>query len=110
MYQLIFLLVFSWQRVPLDMAEKHIKNDGDIVLAIPNGEQWPAQFKRRTSHITGKSAAVIFDGWKEFMTNNNLKVGDVCIFELLNKTELVFQVSIVRVSDFSKQQRSRGQF
>ncbi|XP_062102214.1 B3 domain-containing transcription factor VRN1-like [Humulus lupulus] len=92
-------------RVPLDIAEKHIKNDGGIVLANPNGEQWPAQFKRRKSPVTGKSAAVIFDGWKEFMTNNNLKVGDICMFELLDKTELVFQVLIVRVSDFLKQQR-----
>ncbi|XP_024030899.1 B3 domain-containing transcription factor VRN1-like [Morus notabilis] len=28
----------------------------------------------------------IDDGWKEFAVDNDLKVGDVCIFELVNKT------------------------
>ncbi|XP_030497324.2 B3 domain-containing transcription factor VRN1 [Cannabis sativa] len=94
-------------RVPLEFADKHIIKEGDMVLAIPNGGQWPAQFKRRTSYTTGKSAAVIYDGWNEFMTENALEVGDVCIFELLNRAEIVLYVSIVRVSDFLKQERSQ---
>ncbi|KAF4380717.1 hypothetical protein CsatB_024445 [Cannabis sativa] len=97
-----------YMRVPLEIADQYITKDGDMALAIPNGGQWPAQFKRRTSYATGKSAAVIYDGWNEFMTENDLEVGDVCIFELLNRTEVVFYVSIVRVSDFSKQERSQA--
>ncbi|XP_062102212.1 B3 domain-containing transcription factor VRN1-like isoform X2 [Humulus lupulus] len=86
--------------VPFDIVEKHIRNEGDVVLSIPNSRQyWSAQLRKRKSYITGNSSAVIFNGWKEFMADNNLEVGDVCIFELLNGTEIWLQVLIVRVSD-----------
>ncbi|KAI3416588.1 uncharacterized protein J3R85_015293 [Psidium guajava] len=35
-------------------------------------------------------------GWKLFVQDNNLKVGDICIFELLNLDLMVLRVSIFR--------------
>ena len=43
------------------------------------GRSWSAQFKIR------KFKAEIRCGWKEFAAENNLKVGDICNFELLNE-------------------------
>lgn len=39
-----------------------------------------------------------FSLWKEFVVDNTLKVGDVCIFELMAQTESVleFKVQILR--------------
>ncbi|KAF4380718.1 hypothetical protein F8388_017072 [Cannabis sativa] len=84
--------------VPLDIADKHIKNDCDVTLSIPNGRFWSAQFRRRKCYTTGKTEAVICTGWKEFMAKNDLKLDDVCVFQLRhNGTEISFHISIVRV-------------
>lgn len=105
--QIIYLIVFPGQYVRLDLIERHIKTEGDVVLSIPSGRSWSAQLRKR-SLKTGKFAAVISSGWKEFAEDNNLEVGDVCIFELLNGTKISFQVSIFRASDDYKHQGSQG--
>ncbi|GAU48568.1 hypothetical protein TSUD_137530 [Trifolium subterraneum] len=33
-------------------------------------------------------------GWSLFATESGLKPGDVCVLELINKTELVFKVHV----------------
>lgn len=38
----------------------------------------------------------VTDGWYKFSKDNNLKVGDVCNFELILKTNMTFQVHIFR--------------
>lgn len=35
-------------------------------------------------------------GWKEFVKENRLEVGDVCAFELINHTKITFNVEIFR--------------
>ncbi|PON54050.1 B3 DNA binding domain containing protein [Parasponia andersonii] len=93
--------------IPLDFAERYLKNEGDVVLSVPNGRSWFCQFKFRSLR-TGKQEAEIYGGWKDFAVDNNLEVGDVCIFELLDGTEISFQVSIVRVADDAHRQSSRA--
>ncbi|KAM6591502.1 hypothetical protein CsatA_014107 [Cannabis sativa] len=95
--------------VPLDIVEKYIRNEGDAILSIPNGRQyWTAQFKMMKSYIDGNCRAIIYNGWKKFMEDNNLEVGDVCVFELLNGIEISFQVLIVRVSGNLNHQRPQA--
>jgi hypothetical protein len=36
----------------------------------------------------------ISKGWNEFSQENNLKEGDVCVFELINKEKFVLKVAI----------------
>ncbi|KAL0905064.1 hypothetical protein M5K25_027239 [Dendrobium thyrsiflorum] len=38
---------------------------------------------------------VIREGWKQFVMDNNLKIGDGCVFELMNSKELKFRVQIL---------------
>ena len=46
-----------------------------------------------------KLQAVFGTGWKIFARENHLKVGDVCIFELINNINLTFKVHIYRVDE-----------
>ncbi|PON54065.1 B3 DNA binding domain containing protein, partial [Parasponia andersonii] len=82
--------------VPLDFATRYIKNEGDAVLLVPNGNYWCAQFKTSPLSCSNRSARLC-NGWQEFAKGNNLEVGDVCIFELLDVDgkEISFKVSIV---------------
>ncbi|KAK7395502.1 hypothetical protein VNO78_16061 [Psophocarpus tetragonolobus] len=44
---------------------------------------------------------ILSNGWKAFSRDNNLNVDDVCIFELINRTELTFLVHIFRETNSS---------
>lgn len=41
----------------------------------------------------------ISSGWKIFASDNNLKVGDVCLFEMINYDAYAFRVLVFRVDD-----------
>ncbi|KAK2631949.1 hypothetical protein EUGRSUZ_L02216 [Eucalyptus grandis] len=57
---------------------------------------WLARYK---FGIYGRKTQVkINSGWKLFVQDNNLKVGDICIFELLDSDLIVLKVSIFRYS------------
>ncbi|XP_048447787.1 B3 domain-containing protein Os04g0386900 isoform X2 [Pyrus x bretschneideri] len=56
------------------------------------GKNWEMTY----THGSGQRK---FDtNWREFVNDNNLKVGDACVFELLecSSTKLVFRVQILR--------------
>jgi len=40
----------------------------------------------------------IIKGWRAFASNNDLNVGDVCIFELTDSQTPCFKVSIIPIS------------
>jgi hypothetical protein len=48
----------------------------------------------------GQNRGKLFDsnGWGNFVKDNNLKLGDACVFELMehSKDKIVFQVQILR--------------
>jgi hypothetical protein len=70
------------------------KKRGDIHFQVLNEGVWTARFsikkcsKGLKFQLTG--------GWKAFAEENNLKVGDVCKFELISSTILMFIVHIFR--------------
>ena len=45
------------------------------------------------------SSCVIFAGWSAFARENTLQVGDVCVFELILKDDVVLEVHIFRCLD-----------
>ncbi|POO02690.1 B3 DNA binding domain containing protein [Trema orientale] len=97
--------------VPVHFAKiyikKYIKKKGDIVLSVPEGRSWSAHFRFKSLKV-GKCVAQIYDGWKSFVVDNNVEVGDVCIFKLINVPKISFEVSIVRVADDAYRRRTRG--
>ncbi|MED6186832.1 hypothetical protein PIB30_070508 [Stylosanthes scabra] len=76
--------------IPLWFQEKCLKKRqvAAIILQILDGRTWPV----------GYNAGKFSSGWKKFASDNNLKVGDVCVFELTNHKILSFKVSISRAA------------
>lgn len=77
-----------------------------INLQELNGRVWPAKL---VVHKNRMNTVFKFSGaWKEFGEHNNLKVGDVCIFELVHRTKLTFLVHIFRETDSSNCSTCQG--
>jgi len=60
----------------------------DILLQVLDGRTWQMTLKH------GR----IIKGWRAFASNNDLNVGDVCIFELTDSQTPCFKVSIIPIS------------
>ena len=81
----------------------YIENEGGVVLSVPNGRSWFAEL-RMAPPESDNFTARLCKGWHEFVKDNNLEVGDVCIFKLLDGTKVSFEVSIVRVAEYECEQ------
>lgn len=73
--------------IPSEFSEQYLKKTRAVVLLeVTDGRSWPVIF----------SAPRIIAGWKKFASENNLRVDDVCVFELITKIQsLAFKVSII---------------
>ncbi|TKY69301.1 B3 domain-containing transcription factor VRN1 [Spatholobus suberectus] len=76
----------DYLEIPPHFAEKYLKKTHAVVLLeVLDGRTWPVIY----------SATIINGGWQKFASENNLNVGDVCVFELIQKIQcLAFKVSI----------------
>ncbi|KAH0685464.1 hypothetical protein KY284_016017 [Solanum tuberosum] len=54
----------------------------DLVLQVPSKRSWALKCNR------AKEYAKLTSGWKEFVFDNNIKVGDVCVFEQIRSISL----------------------
>ncbi|XP_050378516.1 B3 domain-containing protein REM19-like [Argentina anserina] len=72
--------------LPSAFAKEHLKEQpSEVRLRDSNEIKWPVEFR----HSTRARFRV---GWWEFVQGNNLKVGDVCVFVLIEKSEFLFDV------------------
>ncbi|XP_020206623.1 B3 domain-containing transcription factor VRN1 [Cajanus cajan] len=81
--------------LPLKFCRRHFDlhmKQGLINLQVLSGRFWPAKFLIYIHETTTKVRL----SWRAFVKNNNLKVGDVCTFELIDRTKLTFLVRIFR--------------
>ncbi|MBA0815107.1 hypothetical protein Gohar_020878 [Gossypium harknessii] len=77
--------------LPRCFARRYLNGvDGVIMLQIPEGKKWPVQCVYCNGNLKFSK------GWAEFVLDNNLDEGDVCIFELINTKEIVLKVTIFR--------------
>ncbi|KAK8564289.1 hypothetical protein V6N13_005478 [Hibiscus sabdariffa] len=77
--------------LPRCFAQKYLNGvDGIITLQVPEGKTWPVQCVYCNGNLRFSK------GWAEFVLDNNLDEGDVCIFELINTKEIVLRVAIFR--------------
>nr|XP_016472693.1 PREDICTED: B3 domain-containing protein Os11g0197600-like isoform X2 [Nicotiana tabacum] len=60
----------------------------DVVLQVSSKKSWAVKC------ILGPANAKLTSGWKDFVLDNNLKVGDVCVFERVSRSKLLFNVII----------------
>ncbi|KGN62034.1 B3 domain-containing transcription factor VRN1 isoform X2 [Cucumis sativus] len=82
--------------LPRIFSERYIKESVDVKLEVGDGRIWKVwcgvrwAFTRRRTELKG--------GWKRFAVDNELEEGDICVFELMNKTPKVhFLVTIFRL-------------
>ncbi|XP_024022559.1 B3 domain-containing transcription factor VRN1 [Morus notabilis] len=99
----------SYLPVPYEFAKIHIKkNQVRLVPRIPDGRTWFTENKIRQQKKGQPKTAGLYGGWAAFAVDNNLEVGDVCIFELVKGTEILLQVSIVRLDDDAYRKLCQG--
>lgn len=82
------------QHMPSRFAEKYLNGVSKFIkLQTSDGKQWHVRC------LSGESRVKLSKGWTEFVKDNNLEEGDVCVFELINMEDVVLKVSIFRVLD-----------
>ncbi|XP_050914486.1 putative B3 domain-containing protein Os03g0621600 [Lathyrus oleraceus] len=85
--------------IPSNYGKTHFDMDkkrGNMYFQVSNGEKvWPAKYGIRM-HYKGQIKFELIAGWMKFSKDNNLKVGDVCNFELILRTNMTFLVHIFR--------------
>ena len=78
------------QSVPVPFAEKmYIQNGQDVMLKVGD-QSWEVWFSIPRTGRRGTFS----NGWSTFANENNLKMGDVCVFELIKSDDVVLKVSI----------------
>lgn len=62
----------------------------EIELRVLNRKKWPAmcKYSRNSGYLCG--------GWSSFATDNQLKVGDACAFEVNKNNKFIWDVTIFR--------------
>lgn len=89
-----FFVSHLMQNVPYQFATAHLPNcKVKIVLHNLKGESWIVNSIPTTRVQTSHTFC---GGWLSFVRDNNINMGDICIFELVHKCEL--QVHIIRVT------------
>ncbi|KAK7343346.1 hypothetical protein VNO77_12011 [Canavalia gladiata] len=68
------------------------KKDGSVTLWVCKERTWNVKFKLNG----GNGQLHLTTGWKKFAKDNNLKLGDVCVFEQTKSTGISFRVVIFR--------------
>jgi len=87
------MIYLFWQYIPLKFARMYFMgNSGNLVLRVPGKGSWPVKC------IMLRKDAKVTCGWKAFVLDNKLKVGDVCVFEMLRDDKLFIDVIIFRAA------------
>ncbi|XVF67656.1 hypothetical protein PTKIN_Ptkin10aG0138900 [Pterospermum kingtungense] len=78
--------------IPRCFARRYLNGvDGTISLQLSEGKKWPVRC------VYAHGSLKFSKGWAEFVLDNSLDEGDVCVFELINSMEIVLKVTIFRV-------------
>ncbi|CAN0898147.1 B3 domain-containing protein Os06g0112300 [Linum grandiflorum] len=86
---------FYQAHIPGDFSEKHIDESDDSVILKMGNKTWNVKLNRQGGKFRYPKLSA---GWFQFARDNSLRVGDTCVFQLLQKVPvLVFEVAIVRI-------------
>ncbi|XP_022971709.1 B3 domain-containing protein REM8-like isoform X2 [Cucurbita maxima] len=89
----------AYLNVPRRFAERHIEEPTEMTLQDLDGRTWGVTYY---SYLTPKMKrrVELRSGWRKFFVDNDLKVADFCVFEMISKnsTTIAFKVDIFRAS------------
>ncbi|KHN11486.1 B3 domain-containing transcription factor VRN1 [Glycine soja] len=86
------------------LTEDQQKENDSVTLWISEERSWHVKF------YTNRSGGQInlSTGWVDFVKDNNLKIGNVCVFEQIKKTRISFRVFIFRDGEESSPSNFSG--
>uniref|UniRef100_A0ACD6A3D5 Uncharacterized protein n=1 Tax=Avena sativa TaxID=4498 RepID=A0ACD6A3D5_AVESA len=84
--------------VPNFYAQKYLGDEQSVVLQH-GGETWKVRFCGRQRESLNDRR--FESGWQKFVQDNNLKMGNICLFERLGNQRCTLKVHIIRVNDGS---------
>ncbi|KAK7846120.1 b3 domain-containing transcription factor vrn1, partial [Quercus suber] len=95
--------------IPLDFAKKHFsEKHEDVILQASGSKIWSVKYNFREAY--GRQKAELCSGWKAFVRDNNLEVGDVCVFEFIKGIEISLKVVIFRDAEDANRRQDPGKF
>ncbi|KAK3411661.1 hypothetical protein EUGRSUZ_I00397 [Eucalyptus grandis] len=84
--------------VPAGFMRSHISKSPQFVTLKYMNRSWSVKlFKHSERYGSGRFSG----GWLMFARETFLRRGDACVFELVEKNRVVFEVSIFRRSDYT---------
>ncbi|KAL3730297.1 hypothetical protein ACJRO7_027323 [Eucalyptus globulus] len=78
--------------VPLQFSQQYIQENKEMATLRFSDRSWPVKLLR----YTHKNKVYFSAGWHAFARETDLRAGNVCLFELIDRDETVFKVSILR--------------
>ncbi|KAF0921954.1 hypothetical protein E2562_020641 [Oryza meyeriana var. granulata] len=73
-------------------ANKYLPRKEQMLTLQRQGRRWQVQFR-----INKRNLRMLSNGWRKFTRDNELQIGDTCLFELLsNKNSYTMNVQIIR--------------
>ena len=88
---LIILSIFFTQNLPSGFIKKCKRGTTRTVMLQVANQSWPVKLL-----VYPRASYKLSAGWSAFMKENTLKEGDVCVFELIKRDDVVFKVNIFR--------------
>ncbi|KAI4357345.1 hypothetical protein L6164_001301 [Bauhinia variegata] len=84
-------------RVPPKFCKQHLKKkQGAVLLQALDGRTWSSRYK-----VISFADKLYIPGWTAFAKDNVLEVGDVCVFEFIQRTIATIRVTISRHEQLS---------
>ncbi|TYI50029.1 hypothetical protein E1A91_D12G073900v1 [Gossypium mustelinum] len=85
----------STVHIPEEFGKRYLKKSGEMMLRVADGRSWNVEYERR-GRSKGRKAVFGAKSWGQFAMDNELEVGDVCVFELMNENGNLLEVVIHR--------------
>lgn len=94
------------QFIPSSFSKEYLNGKNGIATVVFGDEDktWPLNFKFNAT----TNRALITSGWRQIVEEYNFKVGDTCVFEMTDSTNILFIVYIVRANDQSSSEHFQG--
>lgn len=82
-------------------ANKYLGEEPQMDLQLL-GKKWGVRF------LDHRCDRKLGSGWKQFVEGTNLKMGDICLFELLSNQKRTMEVYIIHADDYNYQEALEG--
>ncbi|KAM7485673.1 hypothetical protein LguiA_001682 [Lonicera macranthoides] len=79
----------NYMDIPPSFVQRHMKKDTKWVELLIKNKSWPV-------NLTSPQRNRICKGWRKCQRGNSFQVGDVCVFELIDRDKPVLKVSIFK--------------